>query len=212
MNPYINTELYTIISLRADQLDNNIYINLKKNLEKKLLNKCYKDYGHISDIYKIDKYEEGTIEAENFAGSATFNITFTCKLCRPLRKKLIICQLKKVTKIILNAENGPINIIITSDRINNNKFFIDNNNIIRYIINNNKSNLLKSGDFVKIEVLSISLTHGDSHIKCIGFLNDMASDDEIQQFYDNQHKKFNNDLTNYGEYIQQDNVTVLRND
>ena len=35
-SPYINTKLYSLIPLKADQMDNKIYLNLKQNLEKKL--------------------------------------------------------------------------------------------------------------------------------------------------------------------------------
>ena len=36
-SPYINTKLYTLVPLKADQMDNKIYLNLKKNLESKNL-------------------------------------------------------------------------------------------------------------------------------------------------------------------------------
>ena len=53
LSPYINTELYTTVHLLPNQMNNKLYINLKKNLEEKVSKKCYKNYGYIMDVYKI---------------------------------------------------------------------------------------------------------------------------------------------------------------
>ena len=56
ISPYINTKLYTHVSLLPNQMDNKLYINLKKNLENKVARRCFKDKGYIMDIYKILDY------------------------------------------------------------------------------------------------------------------------------------------------------------
>ena len=52
-NPFIDTILYTTVVLHPNQLNNNIYSNLKQTLIETLNKKCYKNYGYISEIYEI---------------------------------------------------------------------------------------------------------------------------------------------------------------
>ena len=181
-NPYIDTILYTSIDLKPNQINNDIYKNLKDNLEKKLGEKCYRHYGYIMNIYEILKYEEGLFRKENLMASVKFNITFSCKLCIPLKGTEIVAQVNRVNKMLLTAENGPILIIITKNRINDKVFFTDNNNNLRYRVGK-ESKILEPKDLVKISIVTITFYDGDNKIKVIGFLNDMAKDDEIKQYY-----------------------------
>jgi len=204
-SPYINTKLFTTISLRPDQLDNKIYLNLKKNLEDKIVSKCYKDYGYIVDIFQILNYKDGIIEAENLAASVTFDVEFSCRLCRPLRKKQIICQVNRVNKVLVTTENGPILVIITSDRINDKIFFSDNNNVLRYR-KNDTSYILKPKEFVKVTILSIIFNHGDVKIKAMGFLDDVVDQEkDIENFYQDLYRK-DKEISDYRKYIEEDNV------
>lgn len=181
-SPYINTELSAYVSLHPNQMDNKLYLNLKKNLERKVLNKCFKDKGYIMNIYKIDEYRDGMIEAENSSGSAVFDVNFSCRLCIPHKNKQLICKIEKVTKLLLTAVNGPILIIITNQRINNNVFYTDNNNNLRHK-KNDTSDILKPGEFVKITIHSTTFNNGDDKIKAIGYLDDIANDDDVKSFY-----------------------------
>src|SRR5271170_2114247 len=88
-SPYVITNLYTTIVLRPDQMNNKLYIHLKDNLVNKLSKKCYKNFGYIVEIYKIVDYKDPHIEAENSSCGANFDITFSCKLCLPVRGKTI---------------------------------------------------------------------------------------------------------------------------
>lgn len=204
-SPYINTKLFTTVSLRADQMDNKIYVNLKKNLEHALLNKCYKNYGYIMDIFKIMVYKSGIIEAENFSSSAKFDVTFSCRLCRPLRTKQIICKVNRVNKVLITVENGPILVIITNDRINEKVFFTDNNNNLRYK-KDNVSNVLKQNDFVKVSIISTVFNHGDTNIKAIGFLENIADDNEVETYYKDFYDK-TKELIDFNDYIFEKEIT-----
>ena len=187
-SPYINTKLKTRISLLPDQLDNKIYINLKRNLERNILNKCFRSYGFVSEIYEIIKYESGLVEPENLMASAIFNIEFSCRLCRPIKNTKIICQINRVNKVLITAENGPILVIITNDRINDKVFFTDNNNNIRYK-KDDTSHILKANDFVIITILSIMFNNGDDKIKAIGMLDNIASEKDTEKFYSDLYNK-----------------------
>jgi DNA-directed RNA polymerase subunit E'/Rpb7 len=187
-NPYINTKLYTRISVKPEQMNNNIYINLRYNLLNKLENKCYKDYGYISKIYGIDDIKHGKIYGENLSSSATYNVEFSCRLCRPIENMNIICKIIRINRALITAENGPILVIIVSDKINNDIFFTDNNNILRYK-SDNKSKKLESGDFVVVTILNKTFNDGDDKIKIIGYLNNIASDKNIEEYYENIYNK-----------------------
>lgn len=204
-SPYINTRLATSLSLSPDKFDNKIYINLKKTLEKKVIGKCYHDYGYISDVFEILDFKDGIIEAENLMGSATFDVMFSCRLCRPLRNQQIICQVNRVNKVLITLENGPILVIITNDRINDEVFFTDNNNNLRYK-KEGVSQILKSKEFVKVTIVSTVFNHGDNRIKAIGYLDDVANEDDVKKFYQDLYSKEGElvDLKEDGEESQED--------
>jgi len=201
--PYINTKLSTIVSLRPDQMDNKVYINLKRNLEEKINNRCYKDYGYISNVYEILEYKDGIIEAENLMGSAVFDISFSCRLCKPLKNHIIVAKIKRVNKVLITAENGPILIIITNDRVNSDVFFTDNNNNIRYK-KEGSSEMLKASDYVKISIRSVVFNDRDTKIKAMGYLDDIASDEEIQKHFEEMY--INDELTDYNQYVEEENL------
>ena len=52
-SPYINTKLYTNVILYPNQMNNDIYKNLKDNLIKSIENKCFIDYGYIIKVYEF---------------------------------------------------------------------------------------------------------------------------------------------------------------
>lgn len=186
-NPYSNTILRAPVLLHPRQMNNNIYINLKKNLENQLLDKCYKNYGYICKIIKIVKHDDGRIEAENVEASARFNVEFSCKLCLPVENTTIVATIENINPLLITAINGPITIVITNDRINNNIFFKDNNNNVRYE-KEKKSLLLKKGDHIKVTILSIQFYHGHQGISAIGFLEGIPTDKEVEDSYVNQYK------------------------
>lgn len=186
--PYINTKLTTSVLLHPYQMDNKIYLHLKKNLEKKLLGRCFSKYGYVVKIIKILNYKDGIIEAENTEASALFDLEFSCKICAPLRNTTIICQVDKVNKLLVTATNGPILVVITNDRINSETFFKDKNNNIRYK-KENTSEVLQSNDFIKVTLQTIQFYDGDEKIKAIGFIEEMASEEEMKNFYADQYKE-----------------------
>lgn len=201
-SPYINTRLDTLILLQPHQMDNKLYLHLKRNLEEEILNKCFKNYGYIMNIYNIISYDNGIFEAENLSASAIFKITFACRLCRPLVHKQIICKINRVNKMLITAINGPIMVIITGDRVNNKIFFTDNNNELRYK-KNGSSLKLQPDDIVKLTVASVTFNNKDTKIKIIGVLDDMATNDEINN-YASDLINIDKDEVNINEYISQE--------
>lgn len=202
-SPYINTQLTTSVSIDPVQMDNEIYIYLKRNLEAKILNKCYKEYGFVVDIFKILDYSDAVIPAENYTASARFGIKFSCKLCRPISNTQIIAKINRANRMLITANNGPISIIITNSRKNDEIFFFDNAGNLRYK-KDNESFIIKSNDFVKVKLLTANFKDKDEKINAIGFLEDMATDKEVELFSQDLFDKGDDSaLVSYANYIKQ---------
>ena len=179
-NPYINTALVCPIMLLPNQMDNKMYIHLKSNLKNKLEYKCYKNYGFIDKIYSIEETSDGIIEAEDPTCSAKITVRFTCSLCLPIVGKEIICKIDRMNKALISAINGPIKAIITTDKINKENFFPDMNRNIRI---KGTSEVLLPEMFIRVLVLSKSFGDYDKNILVIAYLQDIATPEQINQFY-----------------------------
>jgi len=184
-SPYVITELYTTLSILPKHMDNKIYLHLKERLKQKVENKCYKNFGYISEVYKILDYKDGMIEAENMLAAAIFDVSFSCKVCIPIVGRIIIAKVKQINRLLITTENGPILSVITNDRVNNQNFFVDNANNLRYKKDKkaNTSEILQPNDFVTIIIDTVRFNNGDEAIKTIAFLNNIASDKEIEMYY-----------------------------
>jgi DNA-directed RNA polymerase subunit E'/Rpb7 len=202
-SPYINTSLYSIVSLDAAQMNNDIYSSLKSNLIRQLEGRCYKEYGFISKVYSITERGQGMILPENPLASATFKVKFNCKLCNPLKGTQIICQIEKVTSILISMIAGPIKIIILPENINKNLFFTDKNNNLRYRNKNISQEILK-GTHVKITILSKTCNDMDNVILVFANLDDIATKDEIEKFYKDEYSTDEKNILSFEEYLQQE--------
>lgn len=198
-SPYINTKLSTSVILHPYQMDNKIYINLKNNLQN-IVGKCFSKYGYIVKIIEILNYKDGVIEAENTESSALFDLDFSCRICTPLKNTQIICEIDRVNKLLITAINGPILVVITNDRINSNVFFKDNNNNIRYK-KSAQSNMLQPHDFIKVTLQTIHFNDGDEKIKAIGYMDDIATDDEKKNYYKDLYID-SDTVVNYEQYVK----------
>jgi DNA-directed RNA polymerase subunit E'/Rpb7 len=178
-SPYINTTLTCPVMLYPNQMDNKIYSHLKSNLSNKILGKCFKNYGYISKIYKINERSEGLIDNEDPICSFKIIVKFSCKLCIPSKQKEIIGKIDRMNKMIISAVNGPIILIITLDRINEENFYSDVNRNIRIKKN---SEVLVQDMYVRIKTLSFTFSDYDSNILVIGYLQDVANEEEIEYF------------------------------
>ncbi len=196
-SPYINTKISTSIMLHPYQMDNKIYVNLKKNLEKKISNRCFSKYGYVVKVIEILNYKDGVIE-ENTESSALFDLDFSCRICLPLKNTQIICEIDRINKLLITAKNGPILVVITNDRINSSLFFKDNNNNIRYK-QNEQSKMLEPQDFIKVTLQTIKFYDGDEKIKAIGFIDNIATEEEKKNYYADQYKE--TEIISFDKYL-----------
>jgi len=196
-NPYVNTVLSSPIILLPNQMDNKFYLHLKSNLNNKLIGKCYKNYGFIHKIFAIEEISDGVIEAEDPSCSAKIIVKFSCTICIPIINKELICKIDRMNKALISAINGPIKVIITADKINKDAFFIDINRNIRV---KDSSVIIVPNMYIRILVLSRSFSDYDKNILVIGYLQDIANKDEINEFNENYNLSKNDTEINNFEY------------
>lgn len=178
ISPYYNFELADTISLAPNQLNNNLYINLKENIKKKRENKCTK-YGYVKFIHKITEYNHGVMEPENFTGNIKYSIKYVSRLCRPNDNDLIICKVDSINQVFIKSSNGPIINIITLNKINDKYFRLNNKKEI--IFKNNEK--LKVNDFIVVSITAKKINYNDSRITSIGILERIPTSDEINKYY-----------------------------
>jgi len=184
-SPYTDTDLQTTVMIWPHQMNNEIYLRTKRNLINNVVGKCTK-YGYVSKIYEIKEYKTAEIMAENFTGAANVNIKYSASVCMPLENTQLICKIEQINTVLI-ATNGPIIVVVTMDRINEKKFALDNNGILKYIKKGTQDEI-KLEQFVKITTVAKKFNLGDDKIRVIGFLEDIATDDEIKSYYEDYYK------------------------
>lgn len=208
-NPYINTTLVTVINLNPKQMNNKIYKNIKENLIKKIEGKCFKDFGFISKIYNIVEYKGGEIIAENPNASATFSVKFGCKLCNPLKGTAIIFKIDQiVNEMYLSAKNGPITTYIKLTSHEN--IYKDTKTNILMFSNNNKTSAIDVGKYIIVIIESKMFSNMGETIVTTGFIDRMATDEEINISFEHEYNKLSDDFSKMSinkNLITNNNVT-----
>jgi DNA-directed RNA polymerase subunit E'/Rpb7 len=207
-NPFKDTILYTTIVLHPSQLNNNIYSNIKQNLMS-LVGMCYKKYGYISKIYEILEHDSGCIRPEDPTSSVEYKIKFSCRLCHPIENMQIICKINKITSVFVSLIREPIYITVPLSNCNEDIFVWDAHK--KHFIIKKTGEILESDTFVKATILSKTFTNKDKSIFAIGYLNDIATDDEINKFYNDEYASkekpvefsdFENEIVKINDYEQ----------
>lgn len=175
--------LHARILLLPHQMNNDLYINLKKNLVDKVEGKCIKE-GFVIKVYKLLEYSNGLVEPENFTGSAVYDVKYLAKICVALKESTIVARVKSYVPNanFALAEFGSImNIIFTKNErdLNTRKFIIGNDRSLLHIPTNKK---IGNGDYLKIQLKSVRFYKNDIIIGCMGYLDDLASPEEIAKY------------------------------
>jgi len=176
VNPYKNTVFYTRVKLLPYQMNNELYINLKNNLKKKVEKKCNK-YGYVNRIIKILTYSDGTINAEDFTGSAVFDIKYSANVCIPIENTKIIVKIEKMNNMAILAKNGPIKVVLKYDKVST-KF-----NVVQgTLLYNNKQ--VKVGDHLVVSILAKRYYNKDIYISVYGFIEDIPNETDIKDNFE----------------------------
>ena len=188
-SPYSEKEIPFDAFLRSDQLDNNNYLSIRKNILQVHEGKCLQEHGYIVKIGNITNPDDtklsNVIPREHYDPVIPLSIRANCRMCLPIKQTLITAQVVSTNKMMIRAKNGPIDAILTMDRINT-KEFKNTGDIIRYkYINNEGQTKLKAiteDDYVKILIETVKYSDGKPNIIILASLKGMSTDKEIAQF------------------------------
>jgi DNA-directed RNA polymerase subunit E'/Rpb7 len=195
VNPYKNTIFYTRVKLLPYQMNNELYINIKNNLKKKVEKKCNK-YGYINQVIKVLSYTDGTINPEDFTGSAVFDIKYSANVCKPIENTKIIVKIEKMNNMAILAKNGPIKVVLKYDKVSN-KF----KTVQGTLLYGNEQ--VKVGDYLIISVLAKRFYNKDIFISVYGFIDDVPTEQEVKDnFEPNQEDaEIEEETSKFTEYV-----------
>ena len=176
--PYKNIDQHTIISVEPYQMNSDIKINMKINLKNKVEKKCNR-YGFVDKVHRIVELDEGVLSAENLSGNAIYPVTYHCRMCIPIDKTLIISKISILNKELIVSLNGPIRTFIPKTNINTDEFEIVNEQLIQ----KKTKKLVDVGEHIKILLLNHRINKGSKEINSIGFLQDIATPDEVDTYF-----------------------------
>lgn len=212
--PYFNTYLYTVVGLKPNQMNNDIYKHLKNNLIRKMQGRCYKMYGFISKIYNIEDRQSGELVAEDPSASALYKVKFSCKLCRPLRGTTIVCEVEKINKSVILLRNGPIYVPIFEGRgqINAKKFVFDEKrNVWLAVLDDKKGIPITPGTFINIKVIDTQIEHNSKTIFVLGNMENLSSKEESDKSI-REREDDNIQFFEHSEYIKNDKQKFKNSD
>lgn len=180
VNPYRLINQKTRISIEPFHMNSDIENNMKNILKEKVEKKC-NEYGYVDTVYRIIKYSECIMPPENLNGCAISFVTYHCKLCIPIENTIIIGIIKVISQELIVATNGPLMIFIPKENIDTNIWGISDN-----YINKKTKNKLLIDDYIKIQIMAKRINQNDIQIKIIGYLINLASQEEVDTYYGSQ--------------------------
>ena len=181
-NPYITTYLNTTARILPSQMDNNIRKHIKSNVEKEHLNKCFLDYGFVNKINEIQVDYDADIVPEDPMACALFKVKFLCTLCRPLITSTIVGKAQGITPIMIYIVCGPLDIIVKTSTNINKDIFMFNPKLNTWTAKvSQQYMILKEGTHLKVKILNKKIIDKTQRILCTGYLENLASEKEIEQ-------------------------------
>ena len=150
-------------------INNNIYNIIKKEVKNKYEKKCG-PYGYIDTIFKINDYKNNSIVSESLDNNILFNISFTAKIFNPIKDNIIESKIININKYLITCENGPLQIIININNINNDKFIFTKNKEIKHI---ETDKILTINDIIYIKIIDSNFYNNDDKIFIYAILEDI---------------------------------------
>lgn len=218
--PYFITTLEADVRIHPSQMNNNIMDNIKRTLERNYSNKCYDNYGYVDKIYDVsDDIKGGIIRAEDNTASSVHRVSFTCRVCNPMKKSIIMGRIVGINNMIIVAENGPIKFIIGESNINNDNVQFKKS---AYYPVSSKGELINKpiskGTYVMIQVMNKKIVKGKTKIIVFGRLESVVLDDNVMDAirgqYESSEKIDSDDLINpkHDQDTDHDDITAAPED
>lgn len=193
---YFQTKLEDKVSLLPSQMVGNMENYLLQNLEAKVKDKVT-EHGIVLKVNRIIEYDYGIISKNNFSGTAIYRVKYECLICSPVKNLSIVCLVENIVKGYIIAKNGPVIVAIPFNNIDSDKFQLTNGNIVY----KNNSNNIQKGDYVKVSIINIKTNLNEKKITTIAKLLDMATNDEIKSYENDQLLIVNGDIDDGQEFI-----------
>lgn len=191
INPFTVQNFSTRVKLEPKDMNDELYLNLKNNVRKKVEGKC-NSHGFIQKVVKITEYEDNYINDENFSGDAEFNVKYDCIIGIVVPGNFVVCKVVDLTSEIednfIVLKNGVIRFIVDDVSGSDFLYFDNKKNIYRYKSDNS---VLEKGDYIVVKVIFTEFTIGetDTIVSCEPVRK--AKKSEIEKFY-NEYKEENN--------------------
>jgi DNA-directed RNA polymerase subunit E'/Rpb7 len=196
MNPYISTYLNTVVRIHPSLMDNNIRKHIKASIEKDFTNKCFLDYGYITKIHEIYPDYDAEVVPEDPMACALFKVKFLSTICRPILNFTIIAKIFAVTGPTIYLTNGPLDVLIYTTKNINQSLFVFNQRLNTWTVRKDMGSdnetetqkkfiVLKPNMYVKVKILNKKIIDKSDRILCSGYLDCVASEEDIKKSIDN---------------------------
>ena len=112
---YFYTQIKKRISLNPRYLDENFSAYIEKIVKNNVEGKCIKEGYVVPNTVIILKRSIGNMNNNQFNGNITFDITIGAKVCNIPVNSVIKASVKKINKLGILAELGPLMIIVPKE-------------------------------------------------------------------------------------------------
>ena len=204
-NPYITTYLTTTVRVLPREMDNNIRKYIKASIEKENTGKCFGDYGYIVKIHEMEIISDGIVIPEDPMCCPTYKIKFLSTICRPLQNTIITAKITGMSEQLIFLSYGPLEIFVKTINGINKNLFTFNSNLSRWTYkksddkNTQVFKVLKNDSYLKVRILSKKIIDKTKQIICIGFVENIANDKDIEKSIKDMYEPIKYD--NIEEYI-----------
>lgn len=181
LNLYYQTHLNAIVILLPSQSDADMDDHLLFNLTQQIKGKVAED-GIIIKIYRLIDYDYGVIDKTNLSCDIKYNVKYECLLCSVQQHLEIICVVSDLVKGLIIAQNGPVVVVVPMASVDTNKFTL----VQQTVVHEETKKKLALRDYIKVSVINTDSNKGDNNITAICKLIDMANNDEIKRYKEDQ--------------------------
>jgi len=85
---------------------------LETKIKRKIGNKCIRE-GYVNkESINIVERTIGSVNAEQFNGSVTYNVRYNAMVCSPTKGMMVKCKVLSINKMGILAENKPLSIVV----------------------------------------------------------------------------------------------------
>lgn len=116
-NLYIPNILSKKLSIKCEELEEDIDELLKKKLINSIGNRCLKE-GYVNgESVNIISRTIGTINPNHFNGEVYYNVQYEALICNPIKDMTIQCKIKNINQLGIMAEVDCLTIVVAKQYI-----------------------------------------------------------------------------------------------